>query len=148
MGEIRKSLTGILASLFLAGCDLIPLPNGEVTPTPSPTPHRSWADIEFIVEGNEYINQASNITYGRIDSSNGNWVDGFYTFTGSVPLNWTSGTHNDCTGHYIRVGVSAWDTDNEARVTLKIKDDGVVKATKELEGPLFLDNLEYYIPSQ
>lgn len=125
--SLRNLLLGIGMSVALSGC-----------PTPTPTPDY-WADITYVVEGKDGTNQASNITYGRIDED-GNWVDDFYTMTGSVTLP-KSYTTTTCTGHKVRLGASA-----SGKLILKIKDDG--KVVVEDDDVFILGKIEYYIPSR
>jgi hypothetical protein len=141
MGLVKNLFIAGGLSLILSGCPLPYEPN-----KPTPTPHRSWADIEFVVEGGNGVTNLSNITYGRIDSS-GNWVEGFYKTTGPVSLPW-SDEYTTCTGHSERV--SAVSAQNPGSLTLTINDDKNFGAQKTFDsnGGIWGGSLDYYIPSQ
>ncbi|MDD5012550.1 MAG: hypothetical protein PHQ66_02825 [Candidatus Nanoarchaeia archaeon] len=137
MKTLRNLVVGIGMAFALSGCPNLPNPDKPVDDK------RHWADITYIVEGRNGTPSASNITYGRIDGQDGDWVDGFYSTTGSVSLPWESETYTDCTGHWLRLGASTGTSPLQLR--LKIKDDDKIVATKDIT---LLGNLEYYITTQ
>ncbi len=143
MKTLKKLLVMGGLSLILSGC---PSAIEDSVSQPTPTPHRNWADIGFVVEGGNGVTHLNNITYGRIDTE-GNWVEGFYSTTGPVDLPW-SDEYTTCTGHSERL--SAVSAQNTGSIKLTINDDGNLGAQKEFTSNGFIwgGSIEYNIPTQ
>jgi hypothetical protein len=153
MGKIKKGLTGILAGLALAGCNLLPFPNPQ--PTPKPVEYNCNITYEVIGSGNA---DHADISYGDekyVDCNNPSKLHWICTGVSPLPghcattdtpciednsqLPW-SYTTSTCKGHPVKLGIGCLQN---GALTLRIKKNGVTVAEKQVN---WLGNLEYNIP--